>query len=140
MNFVVESSTFLSSSSSSLKFHHHSIWWDYPKVTITHFFIHLFQFGLLDDIVNAKRVNLPYDEWFTLHSSFINSPFINSPLRRVIHPSFTLFRFTLHKDSPFKRVIHPTKSVNGRVNRVNHPSKGEWRFAKYKFLKQNILK
>jgi hypothetical protein len=28
-------------------------------------------------------------------------------------------------------VIHPSKRVNGRVNRVNHPSKGEWGFARY---------
>jgi hypothetical protein len=28
-------------------------------------------------------------------------------------------------------VIHPSKRVNGRINRVNHPSKGEWGFARY---------
>ncbi len=32
-------------------------------------------------------------------------------------------------------MIHPSKRVNGSVNRVNHPSKGEWGFARYTLAK-----
>jgi hypothetical protein len=34
-----------------------------------------------------------------------------SSFQKLIHPSI--------------RVIHPSRRMNGRVNRVNHPSKGE---------------
>ncbi len=64
--------------------------------------IHLFQLRLLGD-ASFRRVIHP--------QGWIHSPFLQgeSSLGRLIHPS--------------KKVIHPSK----RVNRVNHPSKGEWK-------------
>ena len=37
----------------------------------------------------------------------------------------------LKGESSFEKSIHSSKRVNGRVNRVNQPSKGEWVFALY---------
>jgi hypothetical protein len=39
--------------------------------------------------------------------------------------------------SPFSKGDSPLKRVNGRVNRVNHPSKGEWGFARYTLAKHS---
>ena len=73
---------------------------------------------------------------FTLQKG--DSPFLRviHPSRRVIHPQGWIRSPFLKGESSFqklihpsRRVIHPSKRVNGRVNRVNHPSKGEWRFA-----------
>ncbi len=48
------------------------------------------------------------------HSPFLNGEF---SFQKLIHLS--------------RSVIHPSKRVNGRVNRRNHPSKGEWGLARY---------
>ena len=63
-----------------------------------------------------SKVAAPY-RWITnfLFPSFVYSNnlkfhikiFFHSPLKRMIHPSFTLFQFFLIDHSPFKRVIHP---------------------------------
>jgi hypothetical protein len=47
--------------------------------------------------------------------------------------AFTLSMRLIH---PSRRVIRPSKRVNGRVNRVNHPWKGEWGFARYTLASQ----
>ena len=94
----------------------------------------------------------PLKGWFTLHSPFFNSPLStihpskgwftllegDSPLPKGDSPSrvnaFTLFEgwiFFWEIHSPFEKGDSPLKRVNGRVNRVNHPSKGEWGFARY---------
>ncbi len=59
----------------------------------------------------------PLEGRFTLHSPLFESPFFIYPLEGW----FTLFEI----DSPYKR-----SEWKGEY-RVNHPSKGEWKFVKY---------
>jgi hypothetical protein len=76
-------------------------------------------------------------DWRVNHPFWLSTFFIH-PLKRVIHPSITLFQITLIEGwmrspflkgkSIFERLITTSKRVNGRVNRMNHPSKVEWGF------------
>ncbi len=87
---------------------------------------------------SPSRVN----GWITIFQITLieNSPFkrVIHPYRRMIHPQRWMRSPFLKGESSFarlihpsRRVIHPSKRVNGRVNRVNHPSKGERGFARY---------
>ena len=51
--------------------------------------------------------NFILESIFKVHFWNLTFNFFHSPLKRVIHPSITLFQITLIEYSPFKRVIHP---------------------------------
>ena len=108
-------------------------------------YFQLFSFTLEkgDSPFNHPFSNHPY-RIFTLQKG--DSPFLRviHPYRRVIHPQGWMRSPFLKGESSFarlihpsRRVIHPSKRVNGRVNRVNHPSKGEWGFARYTLAKKS---
>jgi hypothetical protein len=54
----------------------------------------------------------------------------------VKHPSKGLTFSPFFRVNLFvRKLVHPSKRVNGRVLRVNNPSKGEWGFSKYTLAK-----
>ncbi len=55
--------------------------------------------------------NFILESIFKVHFWDLTFNFFHSPLKRVIHPSITLFQITLIEYSPFKRVIHPYRRV-----------------------------